>query len=66
MIIIDRFEGEWAVLERDKRTFNFPKALLPVDASEGDVLEISVTVDRKRTAGRRNAIEKLADSLFED
>lgn len=66
VIIIDRFEGEWAVLEHDGRTFNFPKTLLPADVREGDVLKISVTVDRKQTAGRRKAIEELADNLFED
>jgi hypothetical protein len=36
---IDRFEGAWAVLENDQaQTFNVPRAWLPTDAREGDVL----------------------------
>jgi hypothetical protein len=36
---IDRFEGEWAVLENDQaQTFQVPRAWLPADAREGDVL----------------------------
>lgn len=29
MIIIDRFEGKWAVIEYGDVTFNFPRELLP-------------------------------------
>lgn len=66
MFIIDRFEGDWAVIEFGRKTFNLPKFLLPVDAKEGDVVDIEVTVDQKTTASRKESIDKLADSLFED
>jgi hypothetical protein len=65
VLIIDRFEGEWAVIEYGRKTFNFPKTLLPKKAKEGDVITISISIDREATAKERN-IEKLADQLFED
>jgi hypothetical protein len=66
MLIIDRFEGDWAVIEFGQTTFNFPKKLLPKEAKEGDVIAISVSIDRKATSKREKNIKKLADRLFED
>jgi hypothetical protein len=41
---IDRFEGDWAVLEKeDASTFNVPRDWLPSAASEGDVVKTSST-----------------------
>lgn len=65
MLIIDRFEGDWAVIEFGQITFNFPKRLLPKESKEGDVIVISVS-DRKVTANRARNIKNLADRLFED
>ncbi|MGB9887732.1 MAG: DUF3006 domain-containing protein [Moorellales bacterium] len=65
MLILDRFEGEFAVIEHDGRTFDVRRELLPADAKEGDVLSIVIRVDRKATAERRKKIQALADSLFE-
>lgn len=64
MLIIDRFEGEWAVLEMGRRTFNFPKSLLPAGAREGDVLDLKIAVDRKATADRKMEIDKISGGLF--
>ena len=66
MLIIDRFEGDWAVIEFDRKTFNLPKLLLPAEAKEGDVIDIEVTIDRKATASRKESTSKLVDSLFVD
>lgn len=66
MLVIDRFEGDWTVIEYFQRTFNFPKSLLPKEAKEGDVILINVSIDRKATANRARNIKKLADRLFED
>jgi hypothetical protein len=62
--IIDRFEGDWAVIEYENKTFNFPKELLPKEAKEGDVLKFDVKIDREETEKRRKAIEDLAKDLF--
>ncbi len=39
--VIDRFEGELAVVELNEEMFNIPRALL-ADAREGDIIEITV------------------------
>ena len=64
LCIIDRFENNWAVIEYGKKTFNFPKDLLPKEAKEGDVLKFDITIDREETEKRRKAIEDLAKDLF--
>ncbi len=62
--IIDRFEGEYAVLEIEGgRHIDLPRALVP-DAREGDVIRI--TVDREETEKRRTHVRELMDQLFED
>jgi hypothetical protein len=66
ILIIDRIEGNWAVIEFEGETFNIPINLLPQNAKEGDVINIIISVDSKATSERRNNIEKLMDELFED
>jgi len=66
LFIIDRFEGEWAVIEYGERIFNFPREALPSGAKEGDVLKIEVSVDADATRSRAEKIKRLADELFED
>ena len=64
-IIIDRFEGSYALVElEDKQVVEMAKVLLPHEASEGDVIEIRI--DRETTDKRRNDIKKLMDSLWDD
>jgi len=63
-LTIDRFEGEWAVVEWNGTVFNLPRALLPRDAREGDVLEVSITSDAGATEARRRRIKRLEDELF--
>lgn len=59
-VIIDRFEGDFAVVEtEDGITVNMPKILLP-DAKEGD----TVRIESYRDTERQKRIEKLADELF--
>ncbi len=64
-IIIDRFEGDYAVCETDTGSFaDVPRAVMPQGAAEGDV--ISITIDRSETDKRKQNINSLMDSLFED
>ena len=63
-VIIDRFEGDFAVVEAPNTQFyNLPRALCP-DAKEGDVLIIEV--DSQTTLARAERISKLMDSVFEE
>ncbi|MEW6082177.1 MAG: DUF3006 domain-containing protein [Bacillota bacterium] len=64
MLTVDRFEGEWAVVEYQGTTFNLPKTLLPSGAKEGDVLHISIAVDIDTTNKRKSRIKSLEDDLF--
>jgi len=63
--IIDRFEGDFALCEIENgKTVSIPKLILPAQAAEGDV--ISVTIDTDETKRRKEKIEGLMNSLFED
>ena len=60
-VIIDRFEGDFAVIELPDRTIvNVPRILLP-DASEGDV--VSIHVNKAATEERRKRVEVLSNRL---
>lgn len=64
--VIDRFEDDWAVIETLEESivhFNIPKNLLPQNAKEGDVLNIDISIDEKRTRQRRNEIQDKLNSL---
>lgn len=63
-VIIDRFEGDFAIVELPDMTFaDMPKVLIPDGAKEGDVL--SIEIDKDATRVRRKRIEKLMDDLWE-
>ncbi|MEX0135295.1 DUF3006 domain-containing protein [Bacillus nitratireducens] len=66
--IIDRFEGELAVIEMKNITIDVPRSKLPSSAKEGDVLIIEddkYTIDKKETDKRKREIQNLMDKLFE-
>lgn len=63
-VIIDRFEGNYAVVElEDKRVCNMPVELLPKGAKEGSVLKIEI--DTEETNNQKERIKKLMDELWE-
>lgn len=65
MLVLDRFEGEYALIEMNRRIFHIPKILLPKSAKEGDVITIQITVDIEATAKQKQSADKLAGELFE-
>ena len=63
-VIIDRFEGDYAVVELEVgKSVNIPKILIP-DAKEGDVIKI--IIDRETTEERKKQIQELVNNVFED
>lgn len=60
--IVDRFEGDFAVLECGEETFSIPKSALPKKLSEGDVLEISK--NDEQTAARKKNADAILKDLF--
>lgn len=75
--IIDRFEGDYAVVEIDelipnnrKRFIDIPKSKLPNGAKQGDCItideNIAITIDKEETLKRKAKIEGLFEALFEE
>lgn len=63
--IIDRIEDNMAVIEPENTSvFSIPLTALPNGVKEGDVLELSV--NQAETENRKEKIDKLMNSLFED
>jgi hypothetical protein len=61
---IDRFEGDFAVVELDNGDMmDVPKCFIPKGAKAGDV--IKVEVDKEGTKERKKKIEELAKDLWE-
>ena len=73
MLIVDRFEGNFAVCElvdKDSGTTQIliEKEKLPLNVKEGDVLFVSekgYEIDLTQTEKRREKIKKLQNSLWE-
>lgn len=59
MTVIDRFEGEYAVIETENGMTAVERSRIPADAREGDVLRYengSFVTDRETSAERRRAM----------
>jgi hydrogenase maturation factor len=66
--IIDRFEGEWVVIEIEGTTRNILKSFLPEESKVGDAVIIengAIRVDAQETAKRKTEAKQLMDELFE-
>ena len=67
-IIIDRFEGDYAVCEKENsEMLDIEKHKLPLGAKEGDVIIISegsIKIDEIETRNRKEKIQNLMDSLW--
>ena len=64
-IIVDRFEGNIAVVElEDGNIIDCPKALLPPNAKEGSI--INITVDENATEEKLQKLTNRMNKLFKD
>ena len=67
-VIIDRFEGNFAVCEKeDRQMVDIKKSKIPTTAKEGDVLNIDkdmITIDSVETEKRKKEIEELTKDLW--
>ena len=60
---IDRFEGDFAVLETaDLSTVNIPRNVLPIEAAEGDI--VSIIIEKGETQDRAKQMEAKMQDLF--
>ena len=60
-VVIDRFEGDFVVCEKEDRTIlNINKRDVPVDSKEGDVLDIDgdiIKIDSAETGKRKKSVQ---------
>lgn len=68
--IVDRFEGEYAVLlDEAEKTINVPRNSLSEDTREGNVVFLTEDgiyhKDMEKTEERKECIRKLMDTLWE-
>lgn len=67
--IIDRFEGDYAVIEFDGKTEDIHRAELPAEIKAGDSIifeEDRIMIDTEDNASRKEEIDNLMDELFEE
>lgn len=67
--IIDRFEGELAVVEFGEEMRDVPRKNLPKNSQIGDLLIFDgevITIDKEGTENLRIEIENLMKELFEE
>ena len=63
-VIIDRFEGDYAIVELDEwKILELPKELIP-EAEEGDVINIEIL--KEETNKRKEQIKNKMNQLFID
>jgi hypothetical protein len=67
--VIDRFEGELAVIEFGDKMRDISRSMLPKNAKVGDSVVVdkdgSIRVDQADTKKRTKEIDELMDELFE-
>ncbi|WP_062231914.1 DUF3006 domain-containing protein [Fictibacillus sp. FJAT-27399] len=67
--IIDRFEGEYAVIEIGNETKDILRTLLPKQAKAGDVIyfkDNEIVINKEETEKLRKEIEDLMDEVWDD
>lgn len=65
--IIDRFEGDFAVIEFNSTTEDIAKSEIPSEAKPGDALifdDDGIKIDEKHTASQKKEIDGLINDLF--
>jgi hypothetical protein len=67
-VVIDRFEGDYAVCEKENREMiDIKTNRIPKEAKESDVLDIQgdkIIIDIKETEKRKKEIEELTKDLW--
>ena len=63
--IVDRLEGDYAVIEYFDQVLNLPRVFLPNEVREGDVLDVIVMLDDDETSKMKTSIKKLMDEVWE-
>jgi hypothetical protein len=63
--IVDRFEGDYAIIEYYGKMLNLPKVFLPMEIREGDVLDVIILLDYDETNRLKSEIKELMNDVWE-
>lgn len=63
--IVDRFEGDYAVIEYYDKMLNLPKVFLPMEIREGDVLDVIILLEDNETNKLKVEVEELMNDVWE-
>ncbi|MCW2278595.1 DUF3006 domain-containing protein [Heliophilum fasciatum] len=62
---VDRLEGDWAILEcPDQQIVRLPRNQLPADLREGDLLQVTFTINHQATTRCRQQMNDRIDDFF--
>lgn len=69
-VIIDRFEGDYAICEKEDQTMiDLERKKIPKNTKSGDALRVnedgSISLDEKETDKRKKRIETLMEDMWE-
>lgn len=64
--VIDRFEGDFAVVSVNSEFLNIPKSLLPEESKEGEVVYITITDEEKETRVKENLAKDLLNEVLRE
>lgn len=65
-LVIDRFEGKYAVCLQEDKVINIPRYKVPINAKDGDCLVMEdgfFVVQNEETDDKRYNVKKLMDDL---
>lgn len=63
--IVDRFEGDYAVIEYYDKALKLPRVFFPAEAHEGDVLDVIIILETGETDRLKSETEKLMEDVWE-
>jgi len=65
-LVIDRFEGKYAVCVQEDKVINIPRYKVPIEAKDGDCLVMEdgfFVVQNEETENKRHKVKKIMDDL---
>ncbi|MGE5405304.1 MAG: DUF3006 domain-containing protein [Candidatus Saccharibacteria bacterium] len=66
MLVIDRIEGQWAVISMGELYFKLPLSLLPEGIKENDVISLIASKDEAAASIRKEQMKQLTESVFKE
>jgi len=63
--IVDRVEGDYAIIEYNDKMLNLPKVFLPKEVREGDMLDVIILLDYDETNKLKSEINELMEDVWE-